>query len=643
MDDATPKPPVSSANPADVPTAADASRAADVTTAAAVPNVGDLRPPLGLSDLLGILSTQSVLSAEQAKDVEVRAATLRSRVLKDRVGSVRSQAAARYDVSPAEVIAAAHHPHPSQPNRTVDEDLIAEALAGAAALPYLKIDPLKLDNELISKTLSRPFARRHVVVPVGRRGEAVTLAVCDPMDSSLRENLEQAVQAPVDYVVSSKKDILATIDRVYGFRSSVAKARQELGDSGYSDALVALVEVRSNDELDGKDDEYVIAAVDYLLNYAFDQRASDIHLEPREEDAVIRFRIDGVLHEIETVPYTVLSAIASRVKVLARMNIAERRRPQDGRIKTHRGEREVELRVASLPTAFGEKLVIRIFDPSILMSDLEELGFTTGDRERFERWVTSPSGLILVTGPTGSGKTTTLYSSLRYLSGPDTNITTIEDPIEMVDPRLSQVQVNSQIDITFASALRSILRQDPDVIMVGEIRDAETAQMAVQAALTGHLVFSTVHTRDSAGAVTRLLDLGVERFLLSSVLRGILAQRLVRRVCPRCGIEGTLNPDQVAALGIKVPVERRDRLRVKWGEGCVDCRHTGLFGRSAVFEMLDVGRRVRSLINSGKDANEITEGARIEGMETLREAAVRKLAEGVTTFEEVVRVTADAQ
>ena len=617
------------------PTASSAERVAAVT--------GELRPPLGIQDLLGILTSHQLLSPDQARDVEVRSATLRSRVLKERVGSVRSQAATRYDVSPAEIIAAAHVPHPTLANRTVDEDLIAEALAGAASLPYLKIDPLKLDNELISKTLSRPFARRHVAVPVGRRGEAVTLAVWDPMDSGLRESLEQAVHAPVEYVVSSKRDILATIDRVYGFRNSVDKARRELGESGHSDALVQLVELRSNDELEGKDDEFVVAAVDYLLNYAFDQRASDIHLEPRDEDAVIRFRIDGVLHEIESVPYTVHGAISSRVKVMARMNIAERRRPQDGRIKTQRGDKEVELRVASMPTAFGEKLVIRIFDPTILMSDLEDLGFTTGDRERFERWITSPSGLILVTGPTGSGKTTTLYSTLRYLSGPEINITTIEDPIEMVDSRLAQVQVNPQIDITFASALRSMLRQDPDVIMVGEIRDAETAQMAVQSALTGHLVFSTVHTRDSAGAVTRLLDLGVERFLLSSVLRGILAQRLVRQVCPRCGIEGTLNPDQVNALGIKVPVERRDRLRVKWGEGCVDCRHTGLYGRSGVFEMLDVGRRVRALINGGKDANEITEGARIEGMETLREAAVRKLAEGVTTFEEVLRVTADAQ
>ena len=607
---------------------------------------GDLRPPLGLSELLGILTTCEILSADQAKDIEVRSATLRSRVLKDRVGSVRSQAASRYDVSPQELVAIGDLPHPKLSHRRIDEDVIAECLAEVAGLPYLKIDPLKLDNELITKTLSRPFARRHVVVPVGKEGETIRVAIADPLDSALRESLAQAIGAPLDYVVSSKRDVLATIDRVYGFRKSVAGARQKLGDTEHTDALVQLVEVRTNDELSeagAKDDEYVIAAVDYLLNYAFDERASDIHLEPRDEDAVIRFRIDGVLHDIEVVPYTVHAAVTSRVKVLARMNIAERRRPQDGRIKTHRADREVELRVASMPTAFGEKIVIRIFDPSILMTDLEDLGFGTFDRERFERWVTSPSGLILVTGPTGSGKTTTLYSTLRYLAGAEVNITTIEDPIEMIDARLSQVQVNPLIDITFASALRSILRQDPDIIMVGEIRDKETALMAVQSALTGHLVFSTVHTRDAAGAVTRLLDLGVERFMLSSVLRGILAQRLVRKVCPRCGIEGTLNPDQVAALGIKVPVEQRDRLRVKWGEGCVDCRYTGLYGRTGVFEMLDVGRRVRGLINAGKDANEITDGARIEGMETLREAAVRKLADGITTFEEVIRVTADAQ
>jgi general secretion pathway protein E len=358
---------------------------------------------------------------------------------------------------------------------------------------------------------------------------------------------------------------------------------------------------------------------------------------------VIRFRIDGILHDIEMVPYPVHGAITSRVKVMAGMNIAERRKPQDGRIKTVRATREVELRVSSMATAFGEKIVIRVFDPTVLLADIQELGLAAGERELFERWITSPNGLILVTGPTGSGKTTTLYSTLRYLSGPEINITTVEDPIELIDPRFCQVQVNPKIDISFANALRTILRQDPDVIMVGEIRDKETAQMAVQAALTGHLVFSTVHTRNASGAVTRLVELGVEPFLLSSVLRGVMAQRLIRRICERCAVEGTLNPEQVQALRLKVPVERREALKVRWGDGCVDCRHTGLYGRTGVFEMLDVGRRIRGLVNEGKDANEIAHAARIEGMEPLREAALRKLADGITTFEEVARLTADTE
>jgi general secretion pathway protein E len=325
------------------------------------------------------------------------------------------------------------------------------------------------------------------------------------------------------------------------------------------------------------------------------------------------------------------------------MNIAERRRPQDGRIKTQRSGREVELRVSSMATAFGEKIVVRVFDPSVLLADLQDLGFSADERERFERWITCPNGLILVTGPTGSGKTTSLYSTLRYLSGPEINITTVEDPIEMVDPRFCQVQVNPQIDVTFSTALRSILRQDPDIIMVGEIRDADTAQMAVQAALTGHLVFSTVHTRNAAGAITRLIELGVERFLLSSVMRGVVGQRLIRRICERCAVESYLNTHQIDALGIKVPMDRRDNLRVRSGEGCVSCRYTGLYGRTGVFEMLDIGRRIRTLINEGKDANEIHHAGRIEGMEPLRDAAVRKLADGVTTFEEIVRVTADTE
>ena len=604
---------------------------------------GAPRPPLGLEELLELLIGRALLTPEQAKDVEARATTLKSRVLKDRVGSVRSQAAARYDVTPAEIVAAALHKHPKSQHRKVDEDAIAEAIAGEAGVPYLKIDPLRIDSDLVTKSLSRPFARRHVVLSIERDAEGLCVAITDPFDTTLRESLETLIQEPLRYKVASKSDILAVIDRVYGFRSKVSQAEQELGAQSAGGALVQLVELRSNDELAASNDEHVIAAVDYLLNYAFEQRASDIHLEPRQEDGVIRLRIDGILHDIDTLPYTVHGAVTSRIKVMAGMDIAERRRPQDGRIKTQRAEREVELRVSSMMTAFGEKVVIRVFDPSVLLAEVQDLGFDTTERELYEKWITCPNGLILVAGPTGSGKTTTLYSTLRYLSGPELNITTVEDPIELVDARFCQMQINPVIDISFASALRTILRQDPDVIMVGEIRDTETAQMAVQAALTGHLVFSTVHTRNAAGAVTRLVELGVERFLLSSVLRGVLAQRLIRRICERCAVEGHLNAEQVSALGLKVPVERRERLRVRWGEGCVECRHTGLFGRTGVFEMLDVGRRIRALVNEGKDANELSHAGRIEGMQSLRDAAVRKLADGETTFEEVVRVTADTE
>jgi len=602
----------------------------------------DLRPALTLEELLDLLVKRAVLEREQSQEITSRANTLRSRVLKEQVGSVRSQAAARYDVTPAELVVAARLPHPERSHSLIDEDTIARVLAEESGVPFHKIDPLRVDNDLVSKTLSRPFARHHVVIPIRRDADGLCITLIDPFDGALRETLENLIPEPLHFVVASKSDILAVIDRIYGFRSKVSQAEKDLGPGQRAGKLVQMVEVRSNEELTTSD-EHVIAAVDYLLNYAYEQRASDIHIEPHIEDATIRFRIDGILHDIETVPYTVHGAITSRVKVMAGMNIAERRRPQDGRIKTYRADREVELRVSSMATAFGEKIVVRVFDPTVLLADVQELGLNAEEREIYENWVTTPNGLILVTGPTGSGKTTTLYSTLRYLSGPEINITTVEDPIELIDPRFCQVQVNPQIDISFASALRTILRQDPDIIMVGEIRDTETAQMAVQAALTGHLVFSTVHTRNAAGAVTRLIELGVEPFLLSSVLRGVVAQRLIRRICERCAVEGTLSTEQIAALSLKVPVERRENLRVRWGEGCIDCRHTGLFGRTGVFEMLDVGRRIRSLINEGKDANEIAHAARVEGMEPLREAAMRKLADGITTFEEAVRLTADAE
>jgi general secretion pathway protein E len=382
------------------------------------------RPALGLDELLELLQRDELLTAAAAEDIRTRAVTLRSRVLKERVGSVRSQSAARYDVSPAEIVSAAALAHPKKPARRLDEEAIAETLARAAGLEARRIDPLRVDGALATKTLSRPFARRHVVLPLAEEGDTLVLAIADPFDAALRESLAGSIRRPQRFVVAAKREILQLIDRVFGFRSSVSAAEQKLGPGSRHGALAPLVELRSSEELASTSDEHVIAAVDYLLQYAFDQRASDIHLEPRMGDGVVRFRIDGILHDIEVIPLSVHGAITSRLKVLARMNIAERRRPQDGRIKTQRNEREVELRVSSVCTAFGEKVVIRVFDPSVLATDLQELGFDGAERERYERWITSPSGLVLVTGPTGSGKTTTLYSTLRYLSGPEVNITT---------------------------------------------------------------------------------------------------------------------------------------------------------------------------------------------------------------------------
>lgn len=386
----------------------------------------------------------------------------------------------------------------------------------------------------------------------------------------------------------------------------------------------------------------MVNAVDFLLRYAFDQRASDIHIEPKRGDAQVRLRIDGVLHDVHTIPRPVLPAVVSRVKTLARMDIAEKRRPQDGRIKTAFGERAVELRVSTLPVAFGEKVVLRIFDPEALLGDLGDLGFDPEERAVFERWIAEPHGLILVTGPTGSGKTTTLYTALRALATEDVNVTSVEDPIEMVVDQFNQVAVQPKIGIDFAGALRTLLRQDPDIIMIGEIRDAETAEMAVQAALTGHLVLSTLHTSDSVGAITRLVDLGVPPYLLSSTVLGIMAQRLVRRICKDCKTPAPLTVDQHLALGVG-ELEAVRFAGTSCGTGCVRCRSTGYYGRIGIFEILDFTPDLAGLVARRSGEDEVRRAALGQGMRTLRQCALERLAQGVSTVEEVLRVTGFAR
>lgn len=587
-----------------------------------------------------MLVEASAIDENTKRDLLAKQETLRMKFLRNKFGAQAAKNKKDYNVSPTELVDTARLPHPDAPGRMIDEDILAQLLAQATELPYKKIDPLEIDMALITKSLPKGFARRHVMLPLEERGGTLTVAIADPFDTTALEEFARATGREVATVVSSKKDIVNIITQVYGFRQAVKSAVDDVSAGAKLQNLEQLVRVRSSEEID-PGDQKIVAAVEYLLNSAFDNRASDIHIEPKRAESHLRLRIDGILHDVGSMPAEVHAAFVARVKILARMDIAEKRRPQDGRIKTQRGDREIELRVSSLPVAFGEKVVIRIFDPQVLLADVVDLGFSSRERTVYEDWIARPHGLVLVTGPTGSGKTTTLYSTLKYLARPDVNIVTVEDPIEMVFEPLNQVAVQPKIDVTFARALRTILRQDPDIVMVGEIRDKETANMTVQAALTGHLVFSTLHTNDTAGSVSRLLDLGVEPFLLGSTLAGIVAQRLVRKICQECAVESFLTDDQIVALGIPVEPGESRKLPVKRGEGCVRCRSTGLFGRTGIFEMLDVTPKIRKMIAEEKDSKEIAKVATLDGMTPLRQAAIRKLAQGVTTYEEVFRVTAD--
>jgi general secretion pathway protein E len=519
----------------------------------------------------------------------------------------------------------------------IDDFLLARLIAEDAHLPYFKIDPIKLDVAMIETKMSRPFARRNRMVPVAVRDGKLVVAMVNPFHNEAIDSYRPLAKQELDLVVSSESDVMGVINEQYGFRASVTKAERDLTKGAIDlSNLEQYVKLKSGSEIETSD-QHIVNAVDYLLQHAYDSRASDIHIEPKREHAQIRFRIDGVLHEIQRVPKLVNLAVTSRLKTMCRMDIAEKRRAQDGRIKTEREGKEIELRVSTLPTAFGEKVVMRIFDPDVMLRDLGGLGFYEDELRMFGDWIKRPHGIILVTGPTGSGKTVTLYSALKQLASPEINITTIEDPIEMVYEDFNQTSVQNKIGVTFASALRTILRQDPDIIMVGEIRDQETAQNAVQAALTGHLVFSTLHTNDSATSVTRLIDLGIQPFLISSTLIGAMAQRLLRKICDDCKRNRPLSQEEAGMLNLQAPPGKR--IIVKEGAGCGRCRNTGYFGRTGIFEMLQLDNAIRDLIDRSEDFMKIKEVAMKRGMRTLRQSALRKLAEGATTFEEVVRVT----
>ncbi|HVS31479.1 MAG TPA: GspE/PulE family protein [Thermoanaerobaculia bacterium] len=547
-----------------------------------------------------------------------------------------SKSRADDESSPFKALAAMNLVDASGNATRIDDFLLARLIAEDAHLPFFKVDTLKLDVEMIEKKISRPFARKNRMVPVAVRDGKLVVSMVNPFDRVAIDSYRPMANQEIEIVVSAESDVMGVINEQYGFRSAVTKAERDLKGGIDLSNLEQYVKLKSGSEIESSD-QHIVNAVDYLLQHAYDSRASDIHIEPKREFALIRFRIDGVLHEIQRVPKLVNLAITSRLKTMCRMDIAEKRRPQDGRIKTDREGKEIELRVSTLPTAFGEKMVMRIFDPEIMIRDLSGLGFYDDEMKVFADWIMRPHGIILVTGPTGSGKTVTLYSALRSLASPEINITTIEDPIEMVYDEFNQTAVQVKAGITFPAALRTILRQDPDIIMVGEIRDQETAQNAVQAALTGHLVFSTLHTNDASSSVTRLIDLGIQPFLISSTLIGTMAQRLVRKICEDCKRNRPLTVEEAGMLNLQAPAGKR--IIVKEGAGCIRCRNTGYFGRTGIFEILPIDNAIRDLIDRSEDFLKIKEMAIKRGMRTLRQSALRKLAEGSTTFEEVVRVT----
>lgn len=551
----------------------------------------------------------------------------------NRIPAEADRAAARIREMPAE-----SHQRALLAEGIVSEEDIAQSAAKDVGLPFRAINPAELNPEVVTGALPAPFARRHTICALSKEGGALTVAVANPYERAAIDDLERYLGVEVEVVVATRSDIESVNGSLYNLRTSLRAAETELEgeDSGAEEigARGSVSEADAGDDLEPTT-RPVVSALDSILRQAFEQRASDIHLEPRRDRAAVRFRVDGVLRTMHTFPRIVYRAVVSRIKMLSGLDIAEKRRPQDGRFKRIEGEKEIELRVSTLPTVFGEKAVLRVFDPAALVSSLEQLRLAEDDDARLRAMLGRREGLLLVTGPTGSGKTTTLYSVLRQVATPEVNVITIEDPVELVQPGLSQVQVHPRIDFTFAAAIRSVLRQDPDILMVGEIRDPETAEMAVQAALTGHLVLSTLHTNDAASSVTRLADLGVPRFLISTTLIGVLAQRLVRTVCRRCAHETRITVEDAEALAVPEIAGRVTR----HGHGCVRCRDSGYRGRRGVFEVMEIDPGGAARILEGADAAAIAGYARSRGCRSLRQAALRLLLSGETTITEVVRVT----
>ncbi|MCP4702841.1 MAG: type II/IV secretion system protein [Gammaproteobacteria bacterium] len=542
---------------------------------------------------------------------------------------------------PLESIAERNWQSAVTPSFSLNLERLTRWLAEKNDLPYLHIDPLKTDFASLTRFISYAYASRFNILPIASDTKSLTIATAEPGVREWEKDLAHTLKIEIRRVIANPTDVNHYLHEFFKLRYSVqsSKADKEQPISNVQN-FEQLLELGKRDNEPDAGDQHIVHIVDWLLQYAFEQRASDIHLEPRRENAKIRFRIDGILHQVHEIPTRIMAAIVSRFKMLGRMNLAERRRPQDGRIKTVVPEtgNTVELRLSSMPTAFGEKLVTRIFDSDVLLKNVKELGFTKHDITLWDKMVTQPHGIVLVTGPTGSGKTSTLYSALKHLSRPEINVCTIEDPIEIVEPEFNQMQVHHAIGLDFASGVRTLLRQDPDIIMVGEIRDKETASVSVQAALTGHLVLSTLHTNDAPSAITRLLDIGVPSYLINASLLGVAAQRLVRVLCPHC--KQAAAPKQEQWDSLTAPLRLHIPKRTFQPKGCDDCRQTGFRGRIGLYEIMVISPQLEKLASSNASLAEIRRCALKEGMRPLRISGAQKIAAGLTTFEEVFNVVA---
>ncbi len=587
------------------------------TLASALPPLGQPGRRVALEDLLPALVADGLLAQSDADEVG-RYARLSSGDQHALVALARRKL--RVPVS----------------HRTLDLDLLVPWFAQRVGLPHVHVDPLRVDIARVCDVMSSQYATRFRILPIEVGATEVTVATAEPFVTDWVDELHAVLRREIRRVVANPLDITRYIGEFYTLARTVRGA-QKSGGAHQQGNFEQLVELgRSGRNLDAND-QHVVTIVDWLWQYAFEQRASDIHLEPRRDVGSIRFRINGVLHNAYQVPMSVFAAMTSRIKLLGRMDVIEKRRPQDGRIKTRNAEgREIELRLSTLPTAFGEKLVMRVFDPEVLARDFAELGLPDDDRANWEAMTSRPNGIVLVTGPTGSGKTTTLYTTLRQLATDEVNVCTVEDPIEMIEPRFNQMQVQHGIELGFADGIRALMRQDPDIVMVGEIRDLETAEMAIQAALTGHLVLSTLHTNDAPSAIARLLDLGVPPYLLNATLIGVMAQRLVRTLCESCKQPlADLPDDEWNALiaPFRAPKPRRAYRPV----GCLDCRMTGYRGRSGLYELLGIDAGLRELVHERPDLGALRRHAMRNGLRPLRLAGAHKVAAGLTTCEEVLR------